>query len=163
MIIRFGIIHLLATCVATWAVIELITRHNKFLNFLLGIALGFVIAGLSIRCAYDLDFQLSYSSLPTALSRCHPAISGRFCRIPGCFSLRRQSRPIFIATRKRCCQNLTENGTSPSVSSDGTPLSCTSCILFLSLPCWNLQVTSVFTNGFFWICLIKRAFQRFFA
>lgn len=62
MIIRFGIIHLLATCVATWAVIELITRHNKFLNFLLGIALGFVIAGLSIRCAYDLDFQSKVAS-----------------------------------------------------------------------------------------------------
>ena len=62
MIIRFGIIHLLATCVATWAVIELITRHNKFWNFLLGIALGFVIAGLSIRCAYDLDFQSKVAS-----------------------------------------------------------------------------------------------------
>lgn len=48
MIIRFGIIHLLATCVATWAVIELITRHNKFLNFLFGHC-----AGICYRGAFD--------------------------------------------------------------------------------------------------------------
>lgn len=61
-IIRFGIIHLLATCVATWAVVELITRHNKRLNFLLGITLGLIIAGLSMKATFDLDFQSKVAS-----------------------------------------------------------------------------------------------------
>lgn len=56
-IIRFGIIHLLATCVASWAIIEILTRHDKFLNLIVGIAVGFIIAGLSMKTAFDLDFQ----------------------------------------------------------------------------------------------------------
>ncbi|MDD6360592.1 MAG: heparan-alpha-glucosaminide N-acetyltransferase domain-containing protein [Christensenellaceae bacterium] len=53
MYISFGIIHLLTVCVATWAIVNLITKRNKYANLFAGLALGLVVTALTMAVTFN--------------------------------------------------------------------------------------------------------------